>query len=96
MAGLKYGIKYGVDLCVAGGLGTYFYRDADGITLGIDEVIELGFSDRYFEFCSDGKLEGFMTGVIDVINYGVGLCIADKLGTGFDGYADKITLGFDK
>ena len=37
--------------------------DADGITLVIDKVIELGFSDRYFEGYNNGKLDVLVTGL---------------------------------
>ena len=47
--GVQYCINYGVGLCVAGWLGTGFDRDAYGLTLGIYEVIELCFSNIYFE-----------------------------------------------
>ena len=37
-----------------------------------------------------------MTGFQDGINYGFGLCVVGWLGTGFDGYADGITLDPDE
>ena len=37
-----------------------------------------------------------MTGVPDSINAGIGWCVAGWLGTGFDGYADGITVIIDE
>ena len=47
--GFQYFINVDVGWYVSGCLGTGFGRDVDLITLGIDEGIELVFSDRYFE-----------------------------------------------
>ena len=47
MTGVQDGINYGIGWCVAGGLGTGFDGDAYGITIGIDELIEIGFTYRY-------------------------------------------------
>ena len=65
------------------------------IKLGFYEVIELGFSYRYFDGCSDGKLGGLVTGVQYCINSGVGWFVDDRLGTGLYGDVDLITLGIE-
>ena len=41
-------INYGFGLCVAVRLGIGFYEDSYLITIGLDEIIELYFSERYF------------------------------------------------
>ena len=56
MAGVQDGINSDVSWCIYGWLGAGFVVDADGITLDIDKLVELGFSDRSFEVCSDGNL----------------------------------------
>ena len=63
MTGFQYVINSGVGWYVYGFLGTCFRRDVDVIILGIDEVIELVFSDRYFEGFIYGKIGGLVTGV---------------------------------
>ena len=60
--------------------------DADGITLDLDEVIKLDFSDRYFEDCNYSNLEVLVVGVQYGINYGICLCVVGVLGTFFDLY----------
>ena len=79
-------------MCVSGLLGTGLGVNADVITLGLDKAIELGSSYRYFEVCSDVNIEGLVTVSQDGINAGVGRFFVGGLGTGFDGYADGITL----
>ena len=44
MTGVGYSINSGIGWCVSGSFGTDFVVNADEITLGIDKVIELGFS----------------------------------------------------
>ena len=43
----------------------------DAITLGFDEKIELGCSDRYVGDCNYVNLESLVIGFQDGINYGV-------------------------
>ena len=50
-------------------------------------------SERYFEGCSDVKLEVIVTEIGDVINGGVVKYVSNVLGTDLDGYAYCITLG---
>ena len=56
--GFQYFINADVGWCVSGCLGTGFGIDVDLITLGIDEVIELVFLERYFEGFIYGKIGG--------------------------------------
>ena len=72
MTGVQNGINAGIGWFLSGWLGTYIGVGANGITLVINDVIGLGFSDRYFEVCSDGNLESLVIGVQDGINSGVG------------------------
>ena len=65
-------VKFLMEMCVAGWLGTGFYGGSYGITLGIYKEIELGFSDIYFEVCSGGNIEGLVKLVQDGINSGSG------------------------
>ena len=71
------GIYSGISWFFAGWLGIVFNRDADGITLGIYEEIDIGFSYRSFEFFNYGNLEGHVKVVQYGINSGVGWCIYD-------------------
>ena len=50
-------------------------------------------SERYFEGCSDVKLEVIVTEIGDVINGGVVKSVSNVLGTDLDRYAYCITLG---
>ena len=59
--GFQYFINADVGWCVSGCLGTGFGIDVDLITLGIDEVIQLGFWDRYFEFVNNRNFECLVT-----------------------------------
>ena len=77
-------------------MGTGFGRDTYEMTLGIYKVIELCFSYRYFEVCSDDKHEDLVIGVQDGLNYGVLWCVVGGLGTGFERYSYVITLGLDE
>ena len=60
MTEAQYGINAGVFGCVADGLVTGCGEDADVITLGIGEVMYLGFPDIYFYGYNGGKIEGIM------------------------------------
>ena len=72
MTGVRDVINAGVRIFVIGGLVTCFDIDSDRVFLRLDELIELGFSDRYFESCSSGNIEVLVTGVQRGINSGVG------------------------
>ena len=95
MTWLWYGITSGVGWCVVGGLSTVFDGDTDGIIYGFDEVMEIVFSDKYFYFCSDGKLEGIVALVRDKINYFRRICVAGVLVTGFYWDSEVITFVID-
>ena len=73
-----------------------FCRDVDVITLGIDEVIELVFLERYFEGFIYGKIWGRATVVQNSNNYGIGCFVADGLSKGFGRDTYEMTLGIDK
>ena len=79
-------------------LGTGFFRDVDVITLGIDEVIEMVFLDRYFEGFIYGKIGGLVTGfhftVVSLLTLGVLLSTGWVQVFGRDTY--EMTLGIDK
>ena len=92
MTGVQNGINAGIGWFLSGWLGTYIGVGANGITLVINDVIGLGFSDRYFEVCSDGKIDGIVIGVQDGIHSGVCVCDVGRLATGFYGDSDAITL----
>ena len=64
----QYGTKIDFAWYVAGVLDTNFYGDSYVITLGNDTVIELDFSNRFFEVCNDGKLEGLVVVLQNSIN----------------------------
>ena len=94
--GFQDGINAGIVWFVAGWLGTGFDGDLYGITLGIDKLVELGLSGRYFDVFNHVNIEGLVTGLQDDINGEVNLCVSGGLDTGFYGDADGITLGIDK
>ena len=96
MTGFQYGINWKVDSWVFGGLCTGFNGDLYGIKLGIYEVIDLVFSDRYFEVCSGGNIEGLVTGFQDGTHVNVSACLPVFLGKTFDEYAYGIKFGIDK
>ena len=77
-------------------MGTGFGRDTYEMTLGIDKVIELCCSYRYFEVCSDDKHEDLVIVFQDGFNAGVGWCVVGGLGIGFERYSYVITLGLDE
>ena len=96
VTGFRNGINVDILWFFVVGLVKGFDGDSYGITLIIDEVIELDFSDRYFEVCGDGKLEGIVKWLRDGINVGVGIFVADGLGTGLDGDKQGIKNGIDE
>ena len=57
---------------VSGKLVTCFNEDTDGILLGIDKRIYIGFSDETFEGFNDENIEVIVTGVRYGINGDVG------------------------
>ena len=57
---VQYGINSWVERIFAGGLVTSFDGDTERISFGIDEVIEIGYLDIYFEECSYGNLDSIM------------------------------------
>ena len=77
------GINSSIGWFTAGWLGTGFDGYSYGIILGIDEGIELSFSDRYSEGCNDFKIEVLVAGFQYDINYGIGLCVSGGLFTCF-------------
>ena len=96
MIGFQYVINADVSWYVSGCLGTGFCRDVDLITLGIDEGIDLVFSDRYFESFIDGKIGVLVTGIQDNTNYGIVCFVDDGFSTGFGRDADEMILSIDK
>ena len=96
MTGLQDGINSDIGWCVAGGLGTGFDGDAYGITIDIGRVIEIVFSDRYFDGCNYSKLKGIVIVFQDGIDSDVSLYIYSWLCTDFDGDSDGITLDIDE
>ena len=83
--GVQDGINSAIGRCDSEGFGIDFDGYSDWVTLGIEDVIDLGVSDRYCEVCSDGKLEFLVTWVRDGINTGIFLCIVGGLCTGVYG-----------
>ena len=96
VTGFQYVINAFVIWYVSGCLGTGFCGDLDLITLGIDEVIELLFSDRYFGGFIDGKIGGIVIGVQDGTKYEIECFVVYRLCTGFGIDADEMTLSIDK
>ena len=79
---------------VTGLLGTGVYAFVYQITLLIGEVIDIGFN-IYYEACSDGNLEGIVTGVVDGINAGVRNFVFYCLGTVYYGCEYEMTIRID-
>ena len=73
---------------------TCFNEDTDGILLGIDKRIYIGFSDETFEGFNDENIEVIVTGVRYGINGDVGWFVFDDLGGifGRDSYSITIRL----
>ena len=76
------GIQSGFSWFIVHGLGTGFDWYTDGITFGVDERTELGFSYIFFEVCHEGMVEGILKVVVDGINDVIGWLIVDCLGPG--------------
>ena len=94
--GFQYVINADVSWYVSGCLGTGFCRDVDLITLGIDEVIELLFSDRYFEVLLVARLGDVQQEYKMVPIMELSVFVDDGLSKCFGIDADEMTLIIDK